>query len=356
MPPAFGEILPSGRTESGRSLTEECAQKRLLPTLPLRRSKAAARSTARSSGLDKRHFVSLDSTACGGALGPAESSPCSGTGGQTIFLTAIPGITIGDHQLRGQEVPEDCANASARDEVAGKVSKGDDGGALHMELYQETFPSGRSVVVRPVMQRPGRKADPEHDPAVWMDRVSARGFAISAASMLIRSNAEVAHAAVCTDGRALQFLSRKLRQDRNIVLAAVRQDGLALRYASVHLCGDYEVVLVAVGQNGLALSFAAEDMRANKQIVIAAVQQNRLALQFAGDALRLDPEMRALAGECFALEDLGANANGSVAAPLRYRKTGIENDGRWPNRTGWDKAAWLHGRAHLKQHFERSYK
>lgn len=102
-------------------------------------------------------------------------------------------------------------------------------------------------------------------------------------------------ARVSKEGNTLQFASRILRTDREIALAAVSDNGLALRHV-VELNTDREVVIAAVRQNGHALEFASRDLRCDKDVVIHAIRNEGTSLVYAGDSIRSDARMCSVAG------------------------------------------------------------
>jgi hypothetical protein len=59
--------------------------------------------------------------------------------------------------------------------------------------------------------------------------------------------------------------SEALQGDKEVVHAAVRSDGRALQYGSPALRADPEIVRAAVSSNGKALQFASLEVRSNSR-------------------------------------------------------------------------------------------
>mmetsp|Transcript_572 Transcript_572/g.1311 ORF Transcript_572/g.1311 Transcript_572/m.1311 type:complete len:283 (-) Transcript_572:90-938(-) len=174
----------------------------------------------------------------------------------------------------------------------------------------------------------------------WLQRVSRRGMAFSAAGPSIRRDPEIALAAVAQTGRALQFVPQELKNDRAIVLAAVGQDGYALRYASSALREDREVVLTAVQSCGAALHFAADELQGDREVVLAAVTQNGMSLQFVDDGLKSDDDLKLLAKQ-----------SPAPVAPVHCPVQ--QDDGRWPCTREFSESlsTWSPGRTQTMSYF-----
>ena len=111
----------------------------------------------------------------------------------------------------------------------------------------------------------------------------------------LRSDTEVAEAAVRQRGEMLESLPTELRANRAVVKAAVRQNGLALQHAAVELRGDRALVEAAVRQNGLALQHASPELRGDRALAEAAVRRRGAAFEHASAELRSDPSLLELA-------------------------------------------------------------
>jgi len=59
-----------------------------------------------------------------------------------------------------------------------------------------------------------------------------------------------------------------------------------LEYAADNLKSDKEVALAAVRESGSALQHASDNLKSNKEVVLAAVRMDGNALQYASDQMR----------------------------------------------------------------------
>lgn len=143
------------------------------------------------------------------------------------------------------------------------------------------------------------------------------------ASEELRSDREVAWAAVTAFIDTIQFVSDDLKDDKELVLAALskpsswkflqfvsprlrnskkvvmqviantkkaqkEEQHLALKYASARLRNDRDVVLAAMELSPLALQFASKKLRDDKDFVLSAIKADYKAFEFASDRLKKD--------------------------------------------------------------------
>lgn len=133
-----------------------------------------------------------------------------------------------------------------------------------------------------------------HDKKFMLQAVKLRGEVVKLACPFLRSDIDVAIAAVSSDSSALGNVHKSLRRNKTVVLHAVRRAGSNLRYLDGDLRIDFDVVMEAVKNDGEALGYVGATLRNNKAIVMAAVQQNCGAFACASAELRADPEVVSL--------------------------------------------------------------
>jgi len=126
-------------------------------------------------------------------------------------------------------------------------------------------------------------------PPEWVDTVedlSTGRRAFKDLDAALRSDVELAMAAVRCHGCALEYVEENLKSDERVVKTALQQDGLALRFAADELRNSREIVLTAVRSCGLALQYASTEFQNDREVVITAVRHAWRAFEFASPALR----------------------------------------------------------------------
>jgi hypothetical protein len=134
-----------------------------------------------------------------------------------------------------------------------------------------------------------------NDQEIALIVVTNKGYNLSIFGKTIKSNYNIALAAVTQDGDALKFVDSSLLttvENNPIVLAAVKQKGTALQWVSDDFKSNYNIALAAVTQDGDALKFVDKKLIDNnyigKMIVLAAVKQKGTALQWAPEKFKSD--------------------------------------------------------------------
>jgi len=97
-------------------------------------------------------------------------------------------------------------------------------------------------------------------------------------------------AAVKKDGRVLARAPLKIRTDKEVALAALTHGNFVMGYIHKTLYNDADVMLAAVKLNGNYLQFAHDSLLYNHTIVLAAIAQNTKVILHIKNALFQDPE------------------------------------------------------------------
>ena len=86
----------------------------------------------------------------------------------------------------------------------------------------------------------------------------------------LKSNKEVAMAAVSQNGNAISSVSRDLKDDEDVVRAAIANNPMALIYSS--LKSDRKFVMEQVEQDGNTLHYASTELRKDPELLWTATQ------------------------------------------------------------------------------------
>ena len=137
------------------------------------------------------------------------------------------------------------------------------------------------------------------------------------ASERLRDDAQLAHVAVAMESEALSYASDRLRDDALFVRTAMqqKQDVFVLYYASERLRSDKEIALAAVQQDGFALSLVSGGLHDDTELMRTAIKTDERALEFGSERLRDDPDIILLAVASCGLMD-----------PLMYTGDGLWHD------------------------------
>jgi hypothetical protein len=111
----------------------------------------------------------------------------------------------------------------------------------------------------------------------------------------LKSDRELALAAVKLRGDCIEQLSPELKADREIVAAAVADKGYQLMYADDTLHNDTELIIGELVGAGAAaygvLGMVPWDLRGHREIIAAAVKEHGHCLKYADDELKDDEEI-----------------------------------------------------------------
>ena len=169
-----------------------------------------------------------------------------------------------------------------------------------------SVPRSGTAVVEPELDENSTEPEPEPEPELEPETIdvnSTRAEVLAAAhtngdifltcNAALKGDKEIAMAAVRSSVDALLWASDALKEDKELLLAACKLNGRAIRYTD-KLRSDVDVALAAVSEDGDALMFcgsAGLGTPKEKQIALAAVQQSGFALQYASEAMRDDLEV-----------------------------------------------------------------
>jgi|LSQX01.1.fsa_nt_gb hypothetical protein len=106
----------------------------------------------------------------------------------------------------------------------------------------------------------------------------------------LRTDKDVALAAVSRYGLVLKDVGDDLQDDRDVVIAAVNTHGEALEYASDRFKADREIVLAAVSRSGHGLEWANEKFKLDKEIAKIAIETTSYAIEHVAEPLRSELE------------------------------------------------------------------
>jgi hypothetical protein len=160
--------------------------------------------------------------------------------------------------------------------------------------------------------------------ATLMGEIAISGYAILMGTPALRSDRDVAIAAVSSDAGVLEYLDAGVRDDRDVVCAAVRQNGASLRFASDRLRGAVDIVSTAVRGRAYALKWAAETVSNEASAMLPLLRDNGMLLEYAGPHVTRDEQCVICAVSCVgkALEF----AHSSIRANPRVCFAAIRND------------------------------
>ena len=165
--------------------------------------------------------------------------------------------------------------------------------------------------------------DVRSDLDVAMAAVQQNGSSLAFVGRELRNNREVVLNSVRQFGLSLEFASEELRNDRGVVMQAIAQDPMALESAGMGLRGDRDLIMMAVRKNGLALEFGTDELRNDRDLVLVAVGQNGMALEFASDELRNDREVVMTAVQS---DDCLEETFGEMMLALEFASAELRND------------------------------
>lgn len=133
-------------------------------------------------------------------------------------------------------------------------------------------------------------ANLRRDPEVALEAIKQTPDAFNHVDVSLKSNRDFVIEAIKTSPTLFQGgIDRKLRSDKEVVLAAVKANGYLVMHADEALLTDREIASTAVSNNGNALRFLPA-FQNDREIVVAAVQQS------PGAILHASQELQTLAG------------------------------------------------------------
>lgn len=117
------------------------------------------------------------------------------------------------------------------------------------------------------------------------------------ANIAIRSDKEVALAAVNKDGNLLRYASAALRRDPEVVLAAVRNKMSAISSVDISLKNNREFIkdAVKIAPSLLFTPHIKREFHKDKEIVLTAVKNDGYLVQYADGSLLTDREIASAA-------------------------------------------------------------
>lgn len=111
----------------------------------------------------------------------------------------------------------------------------------------------------------------------------------------IKNSRDVVYAAVCSDGKVLDYVPETFQHDRGIVMAAVKQNCEVFQNIAEEFRADREIALLAVRGHGKLLQYAASELHLDRQVIAAAVAtESRALLLYPPDCWDVDLVLAAM--------------------------------------------------------------